>query len=47
MAYSCWGILPKQDFISDYRLVVDNWVNKEFREELLELEVTSIFDLQE
>ncbi|HEM5642209.1 hypothetical protein ACS60V_03640 [Streptococcus suis] len=47
VAYSCWGILPKQDFISDYRLVVDNWVNKEFREELLELEVTSIFDLQE
>lgn len=46
VAYSCWGILPKQDFISDYRLVVDNWVNKEFGRELSDLDVTSIFELQ-
>lgn len=46
VAYSCWGILPKQDFVSDYHLVVDNWVNKEFQEELSKLKITSIFELQ-
>lgn len=46
VAYSCWGILPKIDFASDYRLVVDNWVNKEFKEELENLKISSIFELQ-
>lgn len=46
VAYSCWGILPKKDFISDYKLIVNNWVNKEFQEELKELKISSIFDLQ-
>lgn len=45
VAYSCWGILPKTDFISDYHLVVDNWISQEFKSELVKLEVKSIFDL--
>lgn len=47
VAYSCWGILPKEDFISDYKLIVNNWASKEFHEELQQLKVSSIFDLHE
>lgn len=46
VAYECWGILPKEDFLSDYQLVVDNWIGKEFKNELSQLKVTSIFDLR-
>lgn len=46
VAYDCWGILPKNDFVSDYKLIVNNWVNEEFQEELKQLEIFSIFDLQ-
>ncbi|VIU87411.1 Uncharacterised protein [Streptococcus pneumoniae] len=45
VAYSCWGMLPKTNFISDYRLVVDNWISQEFKNELAKLGVKSIFDL--
>ena len=45
VAYSCWGMLPKTNFISDYRLVVDNWISQEFKNELAKLGLKSIFDL--
>lgn len=45
VAYSCWGIVKKIDFYSDFQLVVDNWVKTEFKKELSELQVSSIFDL--
>ena len=46
IAYEYWEMLPKEDFSSDYHLVVDNWIGKEFKNELSQLNVTSVFDLQ-
>lgn len=45
IAYENWGMTPMNSFNEDYHLIVNNWVNNEFKKELNNLKINSIFDL--